>query len=190
VLAPLDIRRVRSAADWLRARALVETYAAGLGVDLAFQGFEAEVADLARAYARPGGMWLAARARTALGCVGLRRLAEGLGELKRLYVLPAARGGGVGRALVRAALAAARRAGFRAVRLDTLPEMESARALYRTFGFQTTTPYRENPVPGAAFLELVLSPAPRRAGPRPRRSPRRGAGRPRGRRPPAGRGRR
>jgi len=190
VAAVLDIRRIRSPADWSRARSLVEAYAAGLGVDLGFQGFDAEVADLAGVYAPPGGMWIAGLGGKEVGCVGLRRLAEGLGELKRLYVHPSARGAGVGRALVAAALGAARRAGFRAVRLDTLPGMEAAQAVYRTFGFQPTAPYRVNPVPGAAFLELELSPAPRRAGPRPRRLPRRAAGKPRGRTPPAGRGRR
>jgi len=185
-----EVRPVRSARDWAQVRALVQAYASGLGVDLGFQGFDDEVADLERSYARPGGMWLAVRRGAALGCVGLRALGEGRGELKRLYVVEEARGSGAGRALVQAALTSARRAGFRAVRLDTLPEMEAAQALYRALGFRPIEPYRDNPVPGAAFLELELSPGPRPGDPRPRPSPRRGAGRPRARRPPAGRGRR
>jgi putative acetyltransferase len=149
----LELRPARHPADWVQARALVEAYAAELGVDLSFQGFDAEVVDLAGAYPAPGGVWLAWREGTPLGCVALRELEPGVAELKRLFVVPAARGSGLGRRLVEAALGSADSAGFRAVRLDTLPGMRDAQALYLSLGFHPVAPYRSNPVPGAQFLE-------------------------------------
>ena len=139
------------------ARRLFEEYAASLGFDLGFQGFEAELRGLPGAYAPPGGvLLLLVEGETTLGCVALRRLDDEAAELKRLYLRPEARGGGRGRALTEAALREARGLGYRRVRLDTVPGMEAAQALYRTLGFREIAPYRENPIPGAAFLELEL----------------------------------
>jgi putative acetyltransferase len=158
----LDIRKARLPHQANRVRALLEAYVLELGVDLGFQGFSEELADLGGAYPSPGGLWLAWRARTAVGAVGLRPLAEGYAELKRLFVLKEARGAGVGRALVERALGAARAGGFRGVRLDTLQGMDAAQALYASLGFVPVRAYRENPLPGARFLELTLStPRPR-----------------------------
>lgn len=138
-------------------RELFREYAASLSFDLGFQGFGEELAGLPGGYAPPDGRLLLALADgAAAGCVALRRHDERSAELKRLYVRPHARGSGAGRALVEAALAAARAAGYERVVLDTVPGMESAQALYRSLGFVDIAPYRHNPVPGAAFLELSL----------------------------------
>lgn len=142
--------------DWHHVRSLLLAYAEQLQMDLSFQGFAEELKALPAAYPPPGGVWLASRAGTSLGCVALRPLGDGNGELKRLFVVPAGRHSGVGRALAEAALAAARAAGFRAVRLDTVRGMEAAQALYDSLGFVPIAAYRENPLPGARFLERLL----------------------------------
>lgn len=139
------------------ARRLFEEYAASLGFDLGFQGFAEELRDLPGAYAPPGGvLFLLVEGETVLGCVALRRLDGEAAEMKRLYLRSEGRGRGFGRALTEAALSEARRLGYRRVRLDTVPGMEAAQAIYRALGFREIGPYRENPIPGAAFLELEL----------------------------------
>jgi putative acetyltransferase len=153
---PLEICKVRRPRDWRRLRTLLEAYAAELGVDLSFQGFALELEDVAAAYPSPGGAWLALRGGTAVGCVALRTTGRGFAELKRLFALPEERHTGVGRALVKTALAAARALGVEGVRLDTLPGMDAAQALYHSLGFRPIAPYRDNPVPGATFLELTI----------------------------------
>ena len=150
-------RLAESAAECDLARALLREYAASLDVDLCFQGFEQELQQLDSQYAAPHGAFLLAeQGGAAIGCVGLRRHAEGVGELKRLYVQPAGRGQGLGRLLAQAMLAEARRLGYQRVVLDTLPTMHEARALYESLGFQPTTAYRLNPVEGTVYLELVM----------------------------------
>jgi ribosomal protein S18 acetylase RimI-like enzyme len=138
-------------------RTLFREYEAGIGVDLCFQGFEAELAELPGKYAPPTGrLLLATDGDAVLGCIALRRFTDADGEMKRLYVRPAARGLGAGRALVEAVIAAARAIGYRRLLLDTLPSMASAIALYESLGFRDVEPYRENPVPGARYLGLEL----------------------------------
>jgi ribosomal protein S18 acetylase RimI-like enzyme len=138
-------------------RPLFEEYAASLTFDLSFQDFAGELAGLPGGYAPPTGALLLARVDDEpAGCVALRALDGGPGELKRLYVRPAHRGLGLGRQLAERALAIAAELGYSSIRLDTTPEMGAAHELYRTLGFREIEPYRSNPVPGTRYLELDL----------------------------------
>lgn len=155
----IGITPARSEADLDLIRALFREYAASLGVDLSFQDFEREVEELPGGYAEPAGRLLLARVGgTVAGCVALRALGDaGACEMKRLYVRDAHRGSGLGRVLTRAVIDEARRAGYARMRLDTLPSMAAARALYEKIGFRPIAPYRHNPIAGTAFLELDLT---------------------------------
>ena len=145
--------------DELRTvRALLREYETELGVDLGFQGFEQELAGLPGDYVAPRGTLLVAEVDgVAAGCVALRALDADACEMKRLYARPAFRGRGVGRALAAAVIAEAKAIGYARMRLDTLPVMSEAQALYARIGFREIPPYRENPVPGTRFLELDLT---------------------------------
>ena len=139
-------------------RALFLEYAESLGFSLCFQGFDEELRALPGMYAPPRGrLLLASEDDRPAGCVGLHPWEGDAAEMKRLYVRPTFRGRGLGRILTEAALAEARSIGYRSVRLDTIPSlMQSAIALYRELGFREIPPYRENPIPGALYLELSL----------------------------------
>jgi putative acetyltransferase len=138
-------------------RTLFREYADSLGFPLDFQDFGRELEELPGAYAPPRGALLLARIGSEpAGCVALRPLDESTCEMKRLYVRPAHRAHGLGRLLAERVVAEARDRGYARMRLDTVPGMEKAQALYRALGFREIEPYRENPVPGAAFLELQL----------------------------------
>lgn len=138
-------------------RRLFEAYAASLDFKLCFQGFDRELLSLPGDYAEPAGrLLLAQREGAAVGCVGLRPLGPGACEMKRLYVAPSERGTGLGRRLAAAVIAEARGIGHARLRLDTVPSMVAAIALYRALGFHEIPPYRENPIPGALYLELDL----------------------------------
>jgi putative acetyltransferase len=153
----IELWQPQSAGQWLQARRLVEEYAASLNLDLGFQDIAHELEHLAGAYAPPTGAFLiASQHAELLGCVGLRRHAEGDGEIKRLYVVPAARGRGIGLRLAREVVARAAALGYRRLLLDTLPAMQEAQSLYRALGFTPTSAYRYNPLPGAAYFELPL----------------------------------
>ncbi len=152
----------RSAADLEAAVLLFEAYAASLGIDLGYQGFDAELKAMPGKYAPPRGELLLARGASGepLGCVALRAIEPaGCCEMKRLYVTPAARGLGLGRALVSAILSEAARIGYREMRLDTLPAMTGALSLYGQAGFTPIAPYYATPVPGTIFLAKSLAPA-------------------------------
>lgn len=141
-----------------RARTLIQEYVASLGIDLCFQGIDDELADLPGAYQPPQGALLVALVdEREAGCVALRPTGEaGVAELKRLFVRPGFRGHDLGRLLAESALERARAAGFKSVRLDTLAEMQAARALYASLGFRPIPPYYDNPIPGAVYMELAL----------------------------------
>ena len=143
--------------DYREARTLLREYEARSEVDLCFQGFEEEVQNPERMYGPPGGVFLILRAgeRTA-GCVALRDLGDGICEMKRLFLRPGFRGRGLGRRSAERIIHGAREMGYARMRLDTLPSMHAAIALYRSMGFTEITPYTENPVEGALFMELVL----------------------------------
>ena len=152
------VRPARLPGELGDVRALLREYEVELGIDLCFQGFDREVASLPGDYAPPRGALLVAEVGGAVaGCVALRPLTAEVCEMKRLYARPAFRGQGVGRALAEAVIAEAVRIGYGRMRLDTLPVMSEALALYARLGFTDIPPYRDHPVPGARYLELALS---------------------------------
>jgi GNAT superfamily N-acetyltransferase len=143
--------------DAAAVRRLLADYAASLEVDLGFQSFDDEVATLPGRYAPPRGAMLVARVDgEAIGCVGVRAFDPETCELKRLFVVPARRGGGTGLRLLEGAVFEARRLGYRRLRLDTIPGMERAQAMYERFGFREIDAYTENPIAGTRYLELDL----------------------------------
>lgn len=140
------------------ARLLFQAYADSLGFDLCFQNFSQEMATLEQQYAAPqGALLLLFRGQEAIGCCGVRRWDQGIAELKRMYLRPEARGQGAGRQLLDAACQTARHLGYTHLRLDTLPAMEAAVALYLRHDFYPIPAYRDNPVPGTLYLEKHLS---------------------------------
>lgn len=134
-------------------RSMLREYQEQLGIDLGFQGFEAELASLPGTYAPPTGrLLLASHDGMPRGCVALQAVSASRGEMKRLYVRPNARGLGIGRLLVARVLAEARAIGYDEVVLDTLPTMTEAQRLYEQFGFVEIEPYRPNPIAGTKYL--------------------------------------
>ncbi len=155
----MNIVQAQSPEDIDRARELFEEYAAGLGINLCFQNFEKELAELPGEYVAPAGrLFLALEGDQVAGCVALRGLGDGVCEIKRLYVRPDFRGKGLGRELTEAAIDAARQIGYQRMRLDTLPgKMDRAIAMYGSLGFREIEAYYRNPVAGATFMELSLT---------------------------------
>jgi ribosomal protein S18 acetylase RimI-like enzyme len=160
-LREIALRTVRTLVDLTETRAIFLEYAQSLPVDLDFQNFDDELAALPGDYVNPRGeLWLAYADGQIAGCCAVRPL-DGVDhanacEMKRLYVRPAFRGLGLGRRLAEATLDYARLAGYSCILLDTLDEMESARALYAELGFEEVPPYYHNPIAGAHYLKAAL----------------------------------
>ncbi len=157
----LDIRVAHSASDLGAIRQLFIDYQSELGIDLDFQGFHEELQTLPGVYAEPEGILLLATVDDApAGCCAFRALPNtdhlNACEMKRLFVRRAYRGFGLGRMLVDQTMARAQIAGYTTMLLDTLSDMEAARALYEEAGFIEVAPYYHNPLPGAHYLKADL----------------------------------
>ncbi|WP_298209094.1 GNAT family N-acetyltransferase [Acidovorax sp.] len=157
----ITLRIANSPAEMDAVRDIFREYASTLSVDLCFQDFENELAELPGDYAEPRGALLLAEVEGSIaGCCALRPLDTAdypnASEMKRLYVRKAFRGFGLGRELAEAMLDRARQAGYACVLLDTLDEMESARALYTDLGFEEIPPYYHNPIAGAHYLKVDI----------------------------------
>ncbi len=154
-----EIRYPATPGDIEMIRELFEEYERSLGFDLRFQGFSRELAQLPGAYAPPEGWLLLVTSKgRPVGCSGIRKIGDGICELKRMYVRPEFRGLKLGRRLALLMISEAKRIGYEKMRLDTIASMVEAIGLYRSLGFQEIEPYYHNPVPGALFMELSLSP--------------------------------
>lgn len=154
----VKILQAQSPDDIQRVRELFEEYARWLGINLCFQNFDKELAELPGDYAPPSGrLLLAVEDDVTAGCVALRSIGAGVCEMKRLFVRPGFRGKRVGWELAQSIVKEAREIGYERIRLDTLPgKMDLAIEMYRSLGFKEIEPYYHNPVVGAAFMELVF----------------------------------
>jgi ribosomal protein S18 acetylase RimI-like enzyme len=147
-------------AHYQSARELFIQYADSLGFDLEFQGFSRELAGLPGDYEPPGGCILLAEGVDGhAGCVALRPLQNKICEMKRLFVIPAYRGFGIGRALAKAVIGEARKLRYQKMRLDTIESMKAAQGLYFSLGFKTIEAYCHNPLDNPSFMELELDTA-------------------------------
>ena len=157
-MAAVSFAQAQSSEQIEHARELFLEYATSLGFSLCFQNFDKELAGLPGDYASPEGRLLLAEHEGQLaGCVALHKLADGICEMKRLYLRPQFRGKGLGRALAEHVIAEARQIGYKRMRLDTVePVMKDAVAMYRAFGFREIAPYCKNPIAGALYMELDL----------------------------------
>ena len=141
----------------LLVRQLFIEYQAALGFDLCFQDFKTELATLPGEYAPPRGrLLLACQDNKTAGCAALREFSESICEMKRLYVRPEFRGGGIGKMLAVSLVSEAKKIGYEAMRLDTIPAMVEAIDIYRKLNFKEIPHYRHNPIPGALYFELRL----------------------------------
>lgn len=158
VVRGLSFVQAESSAQIVQARELFLEYAQSLGFSLCFQNFDKELADLPGDYAPPDGRLLLAEYEgQAAGCVALHKLADGVCEMKRLYLHPHFRGKGLGRALADRIICEARQIGYERMRLDTVePVMKDAVAMYRRIGFREIAPYCKNPMAGTLYMELDL----------------------------------
>lgn len=154
IASPTHIREAHGAADMDAVRTLFQEYAGTLNFSLCFQGFDAELAGLPGQYAPPrGNAWLAEANGQLAGCVAVRPLDDDICEMKRMFIRPAYRGLKLGRQLAETTLEFARRAGYRAMRLDTVETLRAAMTLYRSMGFIEIPAYYDNPVPGVHYFE-------------------------------------
>ena len=153
----IEIINAVSNEHYKKAAQLFSEYASSLSFDLSFQNFDEELASLPGDYIQPAGCLLLAIFRGDMaGCVALRPLSHDICEMKRLYVRPAFRAQGIGRALANAIIVCGSKAGYQKMRLDTVSSMREAVLLYTSIGFREIEPYRYNPIEGAQYLELDL----------------------------------
>jgi len=153
-----ELHQAESPAQIAAIRELFLEYAKSLSFNLCFQSFDQELASLPGDYAPPDGrLLLATQQGSPRGCVALHKLADGICEMKRLYVRPQFRGKGFGKILAERVIADAREIGYQKLRLDTVEsDMGTAIAMYRKLGFREIAPYRANPIEGALYMELEL----------------------------------
>jgi len=152
-----EILRIQAEEKLEQVRNLFREYAESLEFHLDFQDFEGEMKNLPGEYAEPTGcLFLAVHEDQAVGCGALRKIEEGICEMKRLYVKPEFRNLRIGKTLAEVLINKARMLGYAQMRLDTVPSMEKARKLYTTLGFREIGAYRYNPIEGAIFMELDL----------------------------------
>ncbi len=160
-MAKVDIRQARTAEDIAIAREMFREYQVWLGVDLCFQDFDAELANLPGTYAPPlGEIFIAADGDKTAGVVAVRPVGDapfGGSEMKRLYVREGWRGQGLGRTLAARAVSFAARVGYTTMVLDTLPHLVTARGMYARMGFEEIAPYYENPLPGVIYMKKRLN---------------------------------
>jgi putative acetyltransferase len=156
-LQRVQIVRARGAADLAAVLGLLREYGSSLEVNLEHQGLNSEFANFPGGYAPPSGdLLLATRGVDSVGCVALREYDHRTLEMKRLYVRPVARGLGLGKRLIEAAITIAKEEGYSELRLDTLGTMIAAQRLYRTLGFGEIDPYGNANLPGMRFYALRL----------------------------------
>ncbi len=152
-----DLHIVSSELDYAVARELIEEYAQSLDFSLEFQNIDEELSHLQLYYGPPTGMLILVKADDKfVGCTCVRNLGDFVAEIKRMYVKPTYRGRGLGRKMLDRAIDGAKRMGYRFIRLDTVPDMESAIQLYLSAGFYEIEDYRYNPIAGARFMEYKL----------------------------------
>jgi ribosomal protein S18 acetylase RimI-like enzyme len=158
VVKGFSFAQAESPAQIAQARELFLEYAKSLGFSLCFQNFDKELANLPGDYSPPDGRLLLVEYDGHLaGCVALHKLEESICEMKRLYLRPAFRGKGLGRAIADRIIEEARQMGYQRMRLDTVePVMKDAVAMYRRIGFREIAPYCTNPIAGALYMELAL----------------------------------
>lgn len=155
----INIVEAETPAQIAEARALFREYENWFGLDLCFQNFDEEVANLPGKYAKPDGRLLLAQAGDKVaGCIGLRKIEADVCEMKRLFVRPDFQGHGVGKSLIEKLIAEARLIGYTKMRLDTYPpKMQKAVKIYESYGFREIPPYYYNPYEEVLYLELVLA---------------------------------
>jgi GNAT superfamily N-acetyltransferase len=153
----MKITRAGTTDEIEEVRRLFREYAELLGVDLCFQGFEEELAGLPGKYAPPeGALFIATEGQRTAGCVALKKIGDGVCEMKRLFVRPQFQGQGLGRALAQQIIGEGVNLGYKTMRLDTLDRLKEAMSLYETLGFKRTKPYYPNPLPGVVYWEVCL----------------------------------
>lgn len=154
----MELKEVVSSIGYKMAATLFKEYAIEIGIDLEFQNFDQEIANIGEQYTRPeGAIFIAyANKNMAVGCTGVRKLDDDICELKRMYIRKTARGGGIAHKLLEKAITVAIVLGYSKMRLDTLSSMVGAIHIYEKAGFYEIAPYRFNPISGAKFYELEL----------------------------------